>query len=118
MGHERFEVPDDEEIFESLGLWPDPVAGEEPWVRRLTNQDSAGRQLILHYDSLGRSVSIQLVEAQGVVVEILREGAVRLLPARSSATVVTVEFRSDDQAGSMELDFGDPVRITEKTLFR
>jgi hypothetical protein len=118
MTYRPFEVPDDEEIFDRLGLQPTPVPGDEPTVRRLDAENADGRRLLLLYDRVGRSIRVQLIEPDGIVLDLFREGATRLLVASFSSRSVTIEFCTDELGGTLELDLGDPIRITDKLLLR
>jgi hypothetical protein len=74
--YREFLTPDDEEVYEAIGEWPE---SDESGARVLTMQNNSGQSLIFSYDALARSVRIRWMNDRGIeMLDFFRESATRL----------------------------------------
>ncbi|MDN5385254.1 hypothetical protein QEP66_24810 [Streptomyces sp. LB8] len=113
----EFFTPDDEEVYDTIGEWPD---SDENGTRILTFQDASGQSLVLSYHALGRSVRVRWMNDQGVeLVDVFREGATRLAftPGKTTKSI-SIEFDMGGCAGVMDIQVAPQLAIQDRLLFQ
>lgn len=115
--YREFLAPDDEEVYEATGEWPD---SDESGTRVLTLQDNSGQSLILSYDALARSVRIRWVNDQGVeMLDFFRESATRLSFASGQSTKhIFIDFHTGECTGAMEIQVTPRLSVRDRLLFQ
>ncbi|MGX4688755.1 hypothetical protein [Streptomyces sp. JNUCC 63] len=115
--YREFFTPDDEEVYEAIGEWPD---SDENGARILTLRDVSGQSLTLSYDALGRSVRVRWVSNQGVeMVDVYREGATRLsFTSGGSAMNISIDFHMGECAGVMDIQVAPHLAVQDRLLFQ
>ena len=99
MTYREFVVPDDVEILETLGV------------------ENDGHRLVLTYDVLARSVDLHLTQNDATMLDIRREGAVRLVPQWVNAVgSVRIDFDTDELTGSLTLTVHPTISIHDSML--
>ncbi|EFE65903.1 conserved hypothetical protein [Streptomyces viridosporus ATCC 14672] len=114
--YREFLTPEDEEVYQSVGEWPD---SNEDGVRTLTFRDNFEQSLIFSYDALTRSVRVRWVNNHGVdMVDIYREGATRLsfTPGKSTGSIF-VDFEMGEFTGVMEIKITPQLKVQDRLLF-
>ncbi|MET8663268.1 hypothetical protein ABZV87_02915 [Streptomyces tendae] len=101
--YREFIVPDDQEILEAIGEWPETE--EDGEARCLTLQGEEQECILLSYDALGRSVRVRWRNREGKeTLDIFREGATRMsVHNGKSVTYLSLEFHVGECAGKMEI---------------
>ncbi|CAM5337322.1 hypothetical protein [Streptomyces aurantiogriseus] len=114
--YREFLTPDDEEVYESIGEWPD---SDESGARVLTLHDDSGQSLIFAYDALPRSVRIHWVNDQGIeILDFFRESATRLsFTSGQSTKHISVEFSTVECTGTMEIQVTPHLSVRDRLLF-
>ncbi len=114
--YREFLTPDDEEVYQSVGEWPD---SDEDGVRTLTFRDDSGQSLVFSYDALTRSVRVRWKNHRGVdMVDIYREGATRLSFAPGKLTGnIFVDFEMGDCAGILEIQITPQLKVQDRLLY-
>ncbi|MYS37847.1 YD repeat-containing protein [Streptomyces sp. KhCrAH-43] len=115
--YREFLTPDDEEVYEATGQWPD---ADEGGARVLTLHDDAGQSVVFSYDAVGRSVRIRWVNDQGVdMLDVFREGATRLsFSSGNSAKGISVDFHTGECAGTLEIQVTPRISVSDRLLFQ
>ncbi|HIW61915.1 MAG TPA: hypothetical protein H9881_05620 [Candidatus Stackebrandtia excrementipullorum] len=116
MTYREFVVPDDVEILETLGVTPEQIDDDGPGTQRLTFEND-GHRLVLTYDVLARSVDLHLTQNDATMLDIRREGAVRLVPQWVNAVgSVRIDFDTDELTGSLTLTVHPTISIHDSML--
>ena len=110
------EVPDDRAVWDRLGIKAEQVDNAEPWVRKLSIHSDDGRDLMVFYDPVARSVAVFVREAANLLVHIEREFATRFLVRDEVPPSIRVDFRSDDSIGSLVIQWSPSVQIEDNNL--
>ena len=119
MTYRGFDVASDNDIHDVLGIRPEAVPGEEPWVRRLQAQDATGLVLTLTYDAIALSVALSLARDGVVVYEFFREGGVRLVArAERGQAELVVSFETDGLAGELVILVGERIHAKDVLLLK
>ncbi|NEC65396.1 hypothetical protein [Streptomyces sp. SID9727] len=115
--YREFLTPDDKEIYEATGQWPD---ADESGARVLTLHDEAGQSVSFSYDAVGGSVRIRWANDQGAeVLDIFREGATRLsFTSGNSSKGISIEFHMGECAGTMEIQVTPRISVRDRLLFQ
>ncbi|MDG9726947.1 MULTISPECIES: hypothetical protein [unclassified Streptomyces] len=110
-------IPDDEEVYEAVGEWPD---SDEDGARVLTVRDAGGQSLTLSYDGLARSVRIRWVNDRGIeMMDLFREGATRLsTTSEQSAKHILIDFHTGECAGTTEIQLTPRLSVRDRLLFQ
>ncbi|GGP31353.1 hypothetical protein GCM10018980_65220 [Streptomyces capoamus] len=114
--YREFIVPDDEEILDLIGEWPDTV---DSGARLLTWQGSEGDSLTFSYDTLSRSVRARWTSGNGdELLDLYREGATRLrVSSTASATYISVEFHMGECAGEVVIQASPKLSVQDRLLY-
>ncbi|QBJ91601.1 hypothetical protein D0Z67_15770 [Streptomyces seoulensis] len=114
--YSEFTVPDDEEIFDIIGAWPET---QESGARALTWRSGDGA-LVLSYEAVTRSVRILWSNTDGdSLLDVYREGATRLaFTSTPSAVGAQIDFSVGECAGVMEIDISPRIAVRDRLLFR
>ncbi|THA31929.1 hypothetical protein E6R18_14990 [Streptomyces sp. A1277] len=114
--YREFLTPDDEEVFEATGEWPD---ADESGARILTLHDDAGQSIFFSYDALGRSVRIRWVNDQGAeMLDVFRESATRLFfTSGNSVKGISIDFHTGECAGTLEIQVTPRISVSDRLLF-
>ncbi|MER7917842.1 MULTISPECIES: hypothetical protein [unclassified Streptomyces] len=115
--YREFIVPDDEEVFNKIGEWPE---ADENGARAITCQpDDGGDALIFSYDTLSRSVRVRWTKRNGDdVLDIYREGATRLtFSSASQAKHIVIEFNLGECAGVLEIQVSPSLSVQDRLLY-
>ena len=115
--YREFLTPDDEEVYDTFGEWPD---SDENGTRILTFQDTSGQSLVFSYHVLERSVRVRWMNNEEVtLVDIYRECATRLSfsPGKSTRNIL-IEFDMGECAGVMDIQIAPHFAIEDRLLFR
>ncbi|MGV9695981.1 hypothetical protein ACWDTR_09525 [Streptomyces sp. NPDC003470] len=117
--YREFLTPEDEEVYEALGEWPD---SDEDGVRTVTLQDASGQSLVFSYDVLSRSVRVRWVNEQGMeLTDFYREGATRLSVSGSGGGAgahISVDFHMGECAGAMDIQVTPALSVRDRLLFQ
>ncbi|WNI31342.1 hypothetical protein [Streptomyces sp. ITFR-6] len=115
--YREFLTPDDEDVYEAIGEWPD---SDESGARILTLQDNSGQSITFSYDALARSVRIHWVNDQGVeMLDFFRESATRLsFTSGKSAKHISVDFHMGECAGTTEIQLSPRLSVRDRLLFQ
>jgi hypothetical protein len=115
--YREFLTPDDEEVYEAIGEWPD---SDESGARVLTLQDNSGQSLIFSYDALARSVRIRWVNDRGIeMLDSFRESATRLsFTSGQSTKHISIEFSTGECTGTMEIQVTPHLSVRDRLLFQ
>ncbi|WP_055691947.1 hypothetical protein [Streptomyces prasinus] len=115
--YREFFAPDDEEVHEAVGEWPD---SDENGARILTLRDTSGQSLVLSYDALERSVRVRWVNNQGVdLMDIYREGATHLSFISTKSTKnISIDFRVGECAGVLDIQAAPQLTVRDRLLFQ
>ncbi|MGC4944972.1 hypothetical protein ACLQ2N_01970 [Streptomyces sp. DT224] len=113
--YREFLTPDDEEVYEATGEWPE---ADESGARVLTLHDEAGQSVSFSYDAVGRSVRIRWANDQGAeVLDIFREGATRLsFTSGNAAKGFAVDFHTGECAGTLEIQVTPRISVSDRLL--
>ncbi|KMS86265.1 hypothetical protein ABZT16_25810 [Streptomyces flaveolus] len=114
--YREFIVPQDEEILNAIGEWPQ---ADESGARLLTWQGSEGASLTFSYDTLSRSVRVRWMHGNGdVVLDLYREGATRLtVSSTASATYISIEFHMGECAGEVVIQASPELSVQDRLLY-
>ncbi|MGW3679430.1 hypothetical protein [Streptomyces prasinus] len=115
--YREFFVPEDEEVYEAVGEWPD---SDENGARILTLRDTSGQSLAFSYHALERSVRVRRVNNQGVdVMDIYREGATRLsFTSTKSTKNILIDFHMGECAGVLDIQAAPQLAVRDRLLFQ
>ncbi|MEU2280977.1 hypothetical protein ABZ614_03205 [Streptomyces sp. NPDC013178] len=115
--YREFLTPDDEEVYETIGEWPD---SDETGARMLTLQDNFGHSLIFSYDAPARSVRIRWVNDRGTeMLDFFRESATRLsFTSGESTKHISIEFCTGECTGTMEIQVTPHLSVRDRLLFQ
>ncbi|MDL5204295.1 hypothetical protein [Streptomyces sp. ALI-76-A] len=115
--YREFLVPDDEEVYEAIGEWPD---SDESGARVLTLRDDFGQSVIFSYDALARSVRIRWVNDRGVeMLDVFRESATRLSFASGQSTKhISIDFHTGECTGALEIQVTPHLAVRDRLLFQ
>lgn len=115
--YREFFTPDDEEVYEATGEWPD---ADENGARVITFRDISGQSLKLSYDALERSVRVRWESDQGFeMADIYREGATRLsFTSGEAAKNIFIDFHMGECAGVMEIQITPHLAVKDRILFQ
>ncbi|WP_247694538.1 hypothetical protein [Streptomyces sp. B93] len=115
--YREFLTPDDEEVYEATGEWPD---SDESGARVLNLRDLSGQSLIFSYDSLARSVRIRWTDHQGTeVLDCFRESATRLsFTSGSSSKHISIDFNMGECTGTMEIQLTPILSVRDRVMFQ
>ncbi|MEU9670613.1 hypothetical protein AB0E25_34595 [Streptomyces bobili] len=115
--YREFPTPDDEEVYEAFGEWPD---SDESGARILTLRDDSGQSLTFSYDAPARSVRIRWVNAHGVeMMDLFRESATRLsFTSGQSAKHILIDFDTGECTGAIEIQVTPHLSVRDRLLFR
>lgn len=115
--YREFLTPDDEEVYEAVGEWPD---SDESGARTLTLRGDSGQSLIFSYDALARSVRIRWVNDQGIeMMDIFRESATRLsFTSGQSAKHILIDFQTGECTGTLEIQVTPHLSVRDRLLFQ
>ncbi|MFJ9739115.1 hypothetical protein [Streptomyces sp. NPDC101166] len=115
--HREFLTPDDEEVYEAIGEWPD---SDESDARIITLQDNYGQSLTFSYDAPARSVRIRWINDRGIeMLDVFREGATRLsFTSGKSSKHISIEFSTGECTGTMEIQVTPHLSVRDRLLFR
>ncbi|TYB43957.1 hypothetical protein [Actinomadura chibensis] len=113
---DQFEVPEDAEILDVLGVEPELSASEE-MTRIVRLPGGEGESLTLSYDIPGRSVRLQLQRQQELLLDLFREGAERLrLRSDAKSTAIEVDFQTESTRGTLDIQVRPAILIKDRTL--
>ncbi|MFJ4696120.1 hypothetical protein [Streptomyces sp. NPDC088766] len=115
--YREFLTPDDEEVYEAIGEWPD---SDENGTRILTLEDASGQSIAFSYDALARSVRIRWVNDQGIeMLDSFREGATRLsVTSEQSTKHISIDFHTGECAGTMVIQVAPHFSVHDRLLFQ
>ncbi len=115
--YREFLTPDDEEVYEAIGEWPD---SDESGTRFLTLQDNSGQSITFSYDALARSVRIRWVNEQGVeILDFFRESATRLsFTSGQSTKHISIDFHTGECAGTTEIQLMPRLSVRDRLLLQ
>ncbi|MER7191132.1 hypothetical protein [Streptomyces flaveolus] len=115
--YREFLTPEDEEVYEALGEWPD---SNEDGVRVVTLQDASGQTLVFSYDALSRSVRLRWANEQGMeLLDVYREGATRLSVSGGGAGAhISVDYHMGECAGAMDIQVTPAFSVRDRLLFQ
>jgi YD repeat-containing protein len=115
--YREFIVPDDQEILEAIGEWPE--AEEDSEARLLVFRGEGGETIRFTYDALGRSVRVQWKNGLGdMLLDVFREGATRLtVHSDMRIAFIAVEFVMGECAGKMEIQVQPKLAVKDQLLF-
>ncbi|MFD5269447.1 hypothetical protein [Streptomyces sp. NPDC058335] len=115
--YREFITPDDEEVYEAVGEWPD---SDESGARILTLHDDSGQSLTFSYDALARSVRIRWVNEQGIeMMDLFRESATRLsFTSGQSTKHIRIDFHTGECTGTMEIQVTPHLSVRDRLLFQ
>ncbi|HEX6471909.1 MAG TPA: hypothetical protein VF069_22630 [Streptosporangiaceae bacterium] len=118
MVYEEFVTPSDLEILEALGIEPESLDGESS-TRVIKVDDGADDSIIVSYDVPGRSVRLQWMKAQKVLVDLFREAAVLMrIQADADTSLILFDFRTQDSSGRLTIQVRPELSIRESDLMR
>ncbi len=115
--YREFIVPDDHEILETIGEWPE--AEESSSVRLLTLQGEGDASISFSYDALARSVRVRWKNGKGQdILDVFREGATRMAVYSSeSAKYILLDFHMGECVGKMEIQTSPNLAVKDHLLF-
>lgn len=115
MYHE-FTIPDDEEIFEVTGEWPEV---DDEGVRSVAWRVESGESITLSYGFLTRSVRLLWSNRDGQeLLDTYREGATNLKVSSSpQVTHVSIEFNTGECAGATIVQVAPFFSVKDRLLF-
>lgn len=115
--YREFIVPDDQEILEAIGDWPETEEDSE--ARLLVFRGEGGESIRFTYDALARSVRVLWKNGQGeTLVDIFREGATRLVVhSGNSCAYIALDFVMGECAGKMEIQVHPKMAVKDHILF-
>ncbi|SFW86871.1 hypothetical protein [Amycolatopsis australiensis] len=110
-------VPSALEVLECVGV--EPVAPEPgSTVQELTFEADGRNSVSFSYDVIGRSVRVIWKAGDRTILDIFREGAVRIeFRQDGDDTVVDADFETDSLGGNIEVRVGGEVQVKDKLLF-
>lgn len=114
--YREFIVPDDEEVLEVIGEWPEEA---EEGVRSITCHGDKGDTLVVSYGSLQRSVRVRWSLRGGEeLLSLFREGATRMtVSSGEGGKCIHIEFRVGELAGGLEIQISPIVTIRDQLFF-
>ncbi|MEU8652299.1 hypothetical protein [Streptomyces sp. NPDC048737] len=114
--YREFVTPDDDEVYQTIGEWPD---ADESGARVLTLRNDSGQSLVLSYDAPARSVRIRWVDDRGIeVLDVFRESATRLsFTSGRSNRNISIDFDMGECTGTMEIQVTPHLSIRDRLLF-
>ncbi|MFH9817595.1 hypothetical protein [Streptomyces sp. NPDC017230] len=115
--YREFLIPDDEEIYETIGEWPD---SDESGARILTVQGDSGKSLIFPTIHLARSVRIRWMNEQGIeMLDFFRESATRFsFTSDQSTRHISIDFDTGECMGTMEIQVTPHLSVRDRLLFQ
>jgi len=115
--YREFIVPDDQDILEAIGEWPETE--EDGSARLLTIPGQEQESIQLSYDALARSLRVRWRNRSGhEVLDIFREGATRMtVRSDRSSTFLSLEFDMGECSGEMEIQVFPTLAIKDRLLF-
>ncbi|MET8569827.1 hypothetical protein [Streptomyces sp. NPDC004783] len=115
--YREFLAPDDEEVHEALGEWPE---SHEDGVRTVTFQDASGQSLVFSYDVLSRSVRLRWTNERGVeLLDVHREGATCMAVGGGEAAArIRVDFHMGECAGALDVEVTPRLSVSDRLLFQ
>ncbi len=118
MTYRQFVVPNDADFADAFGAVVESVDGEEEYVRSVTLTTASGASLVLVYDSIGRSVSVRLVDSGVILLDLYREGATLLsVESARGSTGVVVAFETEELAGKLVVQIFPDLKVSDTMLF-
>ena len=117
MIYRQFVVPDEVDILATIGTEPEAVDGEEPTVRQLRFEAPNETWLMLAYDLLARSVRLRWGQGDDTLIDLYREGAVRLVPQwRDQSGSIRIDFETDELSGALTVNVHPTLSISDDML--
>ncbi|BAC70970.1 hypothetical protein AQJ43_02310 [Streptomyces avermitilis] len=114
--HREFTVPDDHEILDTLGEWPE--TDEDGSARLLKLSGGEDGDVLLSYDSLSQSVRVRWINPAGEkILDLFREGAIKMsVTATANNTSITLDFSLGECSGEINIQISPRLVITDRIL--
>lgn len=91
--------------------------GDEPWITVVTGASADDGQVAVTWDVMAQSVALRWEVAGETVVSIERERATQVLAEETSGGFrFHIEFESADLRGTLTVDVGNRVRISDALI--
>ncbi|WP_146214546.1 hypothetical protein [Streptomyces sp. ICBB 8177] len=117
MIYRQFCVPADEEILAEVGELPKALEGEDD-ARILRVESTGGESLGISYSAVGRSIRVWWTREGRELVDLYREGAVRMdVSSEGKRTRIVVESDYGECKGSLEIQIYPEISVVEKVIF-
>ena len=115
MVYRAFELPEYHEFIDALGIGPEHIDDGALTLEFFVDNEA----LVLTLDQPGRSVHIRWFRGPEVLMEIVREGAVRVWfdPPRNASSL-GVYFETDSLRGSVSIQVAPRFSIRDRLLFQ
>jgi len=114
MTYRVFELPDFQEFIYALGVAPEVV---EDGTLRLAFQGDKD-EVVVTLDATGRSVHVRWLREDLPILELVREGAVRVRLESRPRSSLAVEFETDSLSGVLKVQVEPRFTINDQLLFR
>ncbi|WP_156935422.1 hypothetical protein [Pseudonocardia spinosispora] len=117
MGVREFITPTEEEWIDALGVTPERAEGED-FIYLLHYPINSDDHFDLSFDVVGSSVRFRWSQGEEALVDILREGARRLLVnSGAGEAYLRIEFDTADLHGQLTIRVLPAIRIEDQLLF-
>ncbi|MFJ9962282.1 hypothetical protein [Streptomyces avermitilis] len=115
--YQEFTVPDDQEILDALGEWPEVDEGGSARLLKLPGGEDG--DVLLSYDSLSQSVRVRWINPAGEqILDLFREGATKMsVTTTANSTSIALEFRLGEHNGEINIQISPHLAITDRILF-
>ncbi|MGW2646762.1 hypothetical protein ACWC2T_18005 [Streptomyces sp. NPDC001393] len=115
--YREFIVPDDQEILEAIGEWPETE--EDGEARFLSLQSEEQGVIRLSYQPTARSVRVRWLDRNGEeIVDLFREGATLMtVHSGANSAAISLEFQMGECAGVMEIQVLPKFAFKDHLLF-
>ncbi|MER6845630.1 hypothetical protein [Streptomyces platensis] len=116
MSH-NFESPDANRFTEEFGATVTRNITEGVWV--IDFKEVTGKDLTFSYSPTDASVRVRLCDNQEAVVDIFREGAIRLrIESKEENSSIIAEFNDGMTSGALAVQIFPRIKITDRMLFQ
>ncbi|MFD9211096.1 hypothetical protein ACFVZM_33005 [Streptomyces sioyaensis] len=115
MDH-KFESPDAHDFAEEFGATVTSNAIDNVWI--IDFKEVTGEDLTFSYSPTDASVRMRLCDAQETVMDIFREGAIRLhIESDKQHSSIVIDFNDGVASGVLDIQIFPRIRITDRMLF-
>lgn len=113
---QEFIVPDDMEVLEATGEWPEV---DDAGVHRIACRGADGDFLFVSYSPIEKSVRVRWGKSNGdELLDLFREGATRLtVTSDRQGTHLVAEYRVGDSVGNLDIQTSPRFTVRDRLLF-